>query len=71
MKLFTISFRLDTRFSGAADQSSTQVQERSSFVGQEMWPCGGSEILMWYFVILGKKVESKFDTGGICDWYEK
>ena len=56
--------------SGAGDQSSTQVQQRSSSTGQEMWPCGGNDIFSSYFVIIGK-LWSWFDTRKICDWYER
>lgn len=70
-------------FSGARDQSATQVQQGSSSASQETWPYCGTEILLWYFVIDGKKngfnlrlVKSVIDMKVVfffffAEWYEK
>ena len=39
-------------FSGVGDQSLTQVQQRSSSAGQEMWPCGGNDIFFPNILLL-------------------
>ena len=56
--------------SGAGDQSLTQVQQRSSPAGQEMWPCGGNEIFFLIFCYCWEIMVLIWHTK-ICDWHER